>query len=83
MYSKIKEKIRTTLRYRLFLLIFLPIITILLSLIAFSFYWTVNYTWQNALQDVSEKTQYVEIQHQNNAGEAKRVIAELLRFISF
>lgn len=60
MYSKIKEKIRTTLRYRLFLLIFLPIITILLSLIAFSFYWTVNYTWQNALQDVSEKLNIVE-----------------------
>lgn len=60
MYNKIKEKVRTTLRYRLFILIFLPIITTLFSLIAFSFYWTVNYTWQNALQDVSEKLNIVE-----------------------
>ncbi|MDB1123871.1 hypothetical protein [Vibrio algarum] len=60
MYSNLKKKIRTTLRYRLFFLISLPIITTLISLVAVSFYWTVNYTWQSALNDVSEKLNIVQ-----------------------
>ena len=39
-------------RYRLLVLTSVPIIITLLALIALTMYWTVTYTWQNALMNV-------------------------------
>ncbi|MDV5168741.1 cache domain-containing protein [Photobacterium rosenbergii] len=46
------RRFRTMVRYRLLLLTSVPIIITLLALIALTMYWTVIYTWQNALMNV-------------------------------
>ncbi|MCW8327951.1 cache domain-containing protein [Photobacterium sp. SDRW27] len=46
------RRFRTMVRYRLLLLTSVPIIITLLALIALTMYWTVMYTWQNALKNV-------------------------------
>lgn len=60
LYGNLKRKIRTTLRYRLLFLISIPIFITMLMLIIGSLYWSVNYTWRNALNDVSEKLKIVD-----------------------
>ncbi len=46
------RRFRTMVRYRLLFLTSVPIIITLLVLIALTMYWTVMYTWQNALKNV-------------------------------
>jgi two-component system, NtrC family, sensor kinase len=46
------RRFRTMVRYRLLVLTSVPIIITLLALIALTMYWTVTYTWQNALMNV-------------------------------
>ncbi|MGF1736640.1 sensor histidine kinase [Photobacterium satsumensis] len=46
------RRFRTMVRYRLLLLTSVPIVITLLALIALTMYWTVMYTWQNALMNV-------------------------------
>ncbi|OAN17777.1 two-component sensor histidine kinase [Photobacterium jeanii] len=46
------RRFRTMVRYRLLVLTSVPIIITLLALIALTMYWTVMYTWQNALKNV-------------------------------
>ncbi|WP_299018600.1 cache domain-containing protein [uncultured Photobacterium sp.] len=46
------RRFRTMVRYRLLLLTSTPIFITLLVLIALTMYWTVMYTWQNALKNV-------------------------------
>lgn len=45
------RRFRTMVRYRLLMLTSVPIIITLLALIALTMYWTVMYTWQNALKN--------------------------------
>lgn len=46
------RRFKTMVRYRLLVLTSVPIFLTLLTLIAITFYWTVTYTWQNALMNV-------------------------------
>lgn len=46
------RRFRTMVRYRLLVLTSVPIFLTLLGLIAITFYWTLTYTWQNALMNV-------------------------------
>ncbi|KJG36395.1 histidine kinase [Photobacterium angustum] len=46
------RRFRTMVRYRLLVLTSVPIIITLFVLIGITFYWTVTYTWQNALMNV-------------------------------
>ncbi|OZS41733.1 sensor histidine kinase [Photobacterium sanguinicancri] len=46
------RRFRTMVRYRLLVLTSIPIFITLLALIALTMYWTVMYTWQNALKNV-------------------------------
>ncbi|KJF95213.1 histidine kinase [Photobacterium angustum] len=46
------RRFRTMVRYRLLVLTSVPIIITLFALIGLTFYWTVTYTWQNALMNV-------------------------------
>lgn len=46
------RRFRTMVRYRLLFLTSVPIIITLFTLIGLTFYWTVTYTWQNALMNV-------------------------------
>ena len=45
-------RFKTMVRYRLLVLTSVPIFLTLLALIAITFYWTITYTWQNALMNV-------------------------------
>ena len=46
------KRFRTMVRYRLLVLTSVPIILTLFALFALTMYWTVTYTWQNALMNV-------------------------------
>ncbi len=46
------RRFRTMVRYRLLVLTSVPIVITLFALIGLTFYWTVTYTWQNALMNV-------------------------------
>lgn len=46
------KRFRTVVRYRLLVLTSVPIIITLFALFALTMYWTVTYTWQNALMNV-------------------------------
>ncbi|MFT5806147.1 MAG: two-component system NtrC family sensor kinase [Moritella dasanensis] len=46
------KRFRTMVRYRLLVLTSVPIILTLFALFALAMYWTVTYTWQNALMNV-------------------------------
>jgi len=46
------KRFRTMVRYRLLVLTSVPIVITLFALFALTMYWTVTYTWQNALMNV-------------------------------
>ncbi|WP_028025024.1 sensor histidine kinase [Enterovibrio calviensis] len=50
--NKWRQRFRTMVRYRLLVLTSVPIIITLLALIALTMYWTVAYSWTNALSGV-------------------------------
>ncbi|MBW3697835.1 HAMP domain-containing protein [Vibrio sp. T187] len=67
--SKWRFRFKTMVRYRLLFLTSAPIILTLCALIAITMYWSVHYTWQGALVDVSERLDVADnsinlIQHQ-------------------
>ncbi len=49
------HRFKSMVRYRLLILTSAPIFMTLLALIGITIYWSIQYTWQNALQDVSER----------------------------
>jgi two-component system, NtrC family, sensor kinase len=49
------QKYKTSVRYRLLMLTSAPILLTLVAMLAIMCYWTVHYTWNNTLQDVSER----------------------------
>ncbi len=53
--QKWRYRLKTTVRYRLLILTSAPIAFTLVALIAISIYWSLHYTWQSALVDVSER----------------------------
>lgn len=53
--SKWTHRFKTMVRYRLLFLTSAPIFLTLLALIGITIYWSIHYTWQNALLDVSER----------------------------
>lgn len=53
--TKWRRRFQTMVRYRLMFLTSAPIILTLIALVAITAYWSVHYTWQNALYDVSER----------------------------
>ena len=53
--GKWKFRFKTMVRYRLLFLTSAPIILTLCALVAITLYWSVHYTWQGALVDVSER----------------------------
>ncbi|MFH4781837.1 sensor histidine kinase [Vibrio diabolicus] len=53
--SKWTHRFKTMVRYRLLFLTSAPIFLTLIALIGITIYWSIHYTWQNALLDVSER----------------------------
>ncbi|EHH1051261.1 two-component sensor histidine kinase [Vibrio parahaemolyticus] len=53
--SKWTHRFKTMVRYRLLILTSAPIFLTLVALIGITIYWSIHYTWQNALLDVSER----------------------------
>jgi len=53
--SKWTHRFKSMVRYRLLILTSAPIFVTLLALIAITIYWSIQYTWQNTLLDVSER----------------------------
>ncbi|CAE6943238.1 COG0642 Signal transduction histidine kinase [Vibrio sp. B1REV9] len=53
--TKWTHRFRTMVRYRLLILTSAPIFLTLIALIGITIYWSIHYTWQNALLDVSER----------------------------
>ncbi len=53
--SKWAHRFKTMVRYRLLILTSAPIFMTLIALIGITIYWSIQYTWQNTLQDVSER----------------------------
>lgn len=53
--QKWRYRFKTMVRYRLLFLTSAPIILTLLALIAITIYWSIHYTWNSALIDVSER----------------------------
>ncbi|EHR5465148.1 cache domain-containing protein [Vibrio parahaemolyticus] len=51
--SKWTHRFKTMVRYRLLILTSAPIFLTLIALIGITIYWSIHYTWQNALLDVS------------------------------
>lgn len=54
-WQKWRHRFQTTVRYRLWILTSAPIFLTLLALIAITIYWSLHYTWNSALIDVSER----------------------------
>ncbi|EKO4006605.1 cache domain-containing protein [Vibrio fluvialis] len=55
LWQKWRHRVKTMVRYRLLILTSVPIGFTLIALIAISIYWSIHYTWQSALVDVSER----------------------------
>ncbi|MDA0147581.1 sensor histidine kinase [Vibrio sp. LaRot3] len=53
--AKWRYRFKTMVRYRLMFLTSAPIIFTLIALIGITIYWSIHYTWQSALVDVSER----------------------------
>ncbi|NVJ55514.1 MAG: cache domain-containing protein [Vibrionaceae bacterium] len=53
--SKWHHRFKTMVRYRLMILTSAPIFLTLVALIGITIYWSIHYTWQSALLDVSER----------------------------
>ncbi|MDC5853520.1 sensor histidine kinase [Vibrio europaeus] len=55
LWSKWRYRFKTMVRYRLMILTSAPIVLTLVALIGITIYWSIHYTWQSALVDVSER----------------------------
>lgn len=55
LWSKWRYRFKTMVRYRLIILTSAPILLTLIALIGITIYWSIHYTWQSALVDVSER----------------------------
>lgn len=55
LWSKWRYRFKTMVRYRLMILTSAPIVLTLMALIGITIYWSIHYTWQSALIDVSER----------------------------
>jgi len=55
LWQKWRHRVKTMVRYRPLILTSVPIGFTLIALIAISIYWSIHYTWQSALVDVSER----------------------------
>ncbi|WP_243641894.1 sensor histidine kinase [Vibrio sinensis] len=55
LFEKWRHRFKTMVRYRLMILTSAPIFLTLIALIAITIYWSIHYTWQSALLDVSER----------------------------
>ncbi|KGY11209.1 histidine kinase [Vibrio tubiashii] len=55
LWSKWRYRFKTMVRYRLMILTSAPIFLTLIALIGITIYWSIHYTWQSALIDVSER----------------------------
>lgn len=55
LWSKWRYRFKTMVRYRLMILTSAPIFLTLMALIGITIYWSIHYTWQSALLDVSER----------------------------
>lgn len=55
LWSKWRYRFKTMVRYRLMILTSAPIFLTLVALIGITIYWSIHYTWQSALIDVSER----------------------------
>ncbi|WP_418114257.1 cache domain-containing protein [Vibrio scophthalmi] len=53
--AKWRYRFKSMVRYRLMILTSAPIFLTLLALICITIYWSIHYTWQSALLDVSER----------------------------
>ncbi|HAS62903.1 MAG TPA: two-component sensor histidine kinase [Vibrio sp.] len=53
--AKWRYRFKTMVRYRLMILTSAPIILTLMALIGITIYWSIHYTWQSTLIDVSER----------------------------
>ncbi|EGU30495.1 hypothetical protein VII00023_10814 [Vibrio ichthyoenteri ATCC 700023] len=53
--AKWRYRFKSMVRYRLMILTSAPIFLTLLALIGITIYWSIHYTWQSALLDVSER----------------------------
>lgn len=69
----LRDKIKTKVRYRLLFLTSIPVFITMLALVLITVYWATHYTWQNALDDVSERSktaenyvQYLQSRQANN-----------------
>ncbi|KIE20619.1 histidine kinase [Vibrio sinaloensis] len=55
LWTKWRYRFKTMVRYRLMILTSAPIFLTLVALIGITIYWSIHYTWQSALLDVSER----------------------------
>ncbi|KOO13384.1 histidine kinase [Vibrio xuii] len=55
LWGKWRYRFKTMVRYRLMFLTSAPIFLTLIALIGITVYWSIHYTWQSALLDVSER----------------------------
>ncbi len=55
LWTKWRYRFKTMVRYRLMILTSAPIFLTLMALIGITIYWSIHYTWQSALLDVSER----------------------------
>ncbi len=53
--NTLRFRLKTMVRYRLLFLTSAPIVLTLLALLCLTVYWSIQYTWQSALVDVSER----------------------------
>lgn len=55
LWTKWRYRFKTMVRYRLMILTSAPIFLTLVALIGITIYWSIHYTWNSALLDVSER----------------------------
>lgn len=55
LWFKWRHRFKTMVRYRLMILASAPIFLTLIALIGITVYWSIHYTWQSTLLDVSER----------------------------
>ncbi|UUM31748.1 sensor histidine kinase [Vibrio japonicus] len=60
LWSKWRHRFKTMVRYRLMILTSAPIFLTLVALIGITVYWSIHYTWQSTLLDVSERLDVAE-----------------------
>ena len=73
----IRTKIKTKVRYRLLFLTSMPVFITMVALVLISIYWATQYTWQNALADVSERLKIAE----NHMHQLQKIQEDSVRYI--